>query len=189
MGASRHHTSRNAHPSLNHDPKQFTHKEVGSRGQVPRPSPQSWQVAEPRSSRFTTHTPFSGWGNAAAILKPSLVDSGSMGKHTGSSCVWRCPGPASPSGTGAFPHWSRAVPQPPLSSATHRPQNTGCHLRQMTAPPWVSSSPCWSQGETSSSHRFKALGRRVPGAPQGADTLICSGACWTEGHGGGWETD
>lgn len=124
MGASRHHTSCNAHHSLHHDPKQFPHEEVGSWGQVPRPSPQSWRVAEPRSSRLTTHAPFSGWGNAAAVLKPSLVDSGPMGKRTGFSCVWRCPGPASPAGWAPFPtgaglFLSLPSPLPPTIPRTH----------------------------------------------------------------------
>lgn len=80
-------------------------------------------------------------------------------------------------------------PQRPLSSATRHPKNTLRHLRQVTAPPWVSSSPCWSKGETYSSHRFKTPGRRVPGAPQGTDTLICSGAHGTEGTRLGDRTD
>lgn len=46
------------------------------------------------------------------------------------------------------PHWRRAVPQPPLSSATYHPKNILPHLRPMVALTWLSSSPYWSEGET-----------------------------------------
>lgn len=149
-GASRHLLSCSAHHSLDHDPKPFTDEEVGSCGQVSRPSPQSWQVAEPHSSRRATHTPPSGWGNGAAVRNLAWWTVVRWGNAQD---------PPAPAGW-AFPP-QQAVPSlpsplpPAIPKHTAPPQARDC-------PPCVSSSPCWSKGETYPSHRFKPPGRRVP---------------------------
>lgn len=81
------------------------------------PSPEPTELASSRAKLFPRHHthPIFWMGKWGSCPKPRLVDSGPMGKR---------PGPASPSGTGASPHWSRAVlsapsPLPPAIPRTH----------------------------------------------------------------------
>lgn len=46
------------------------------------PRAPGWRCFVRVHALFTPHTPFHGWDNAAALLKPSLMDSSLMGKHS-----------------------------------------------------------------------------------------------------------